>query len=119
MALAPEALRPGEGSLEPVVKEPSELHRPGEAGELKDLEGRLEGIERTPGIQPIVDDGSKQVVLTPTQGEEPEITLPLSQVQLQQGLHQKAWSGLRWIAEQCIRIVKKAALTGARVVYRK
>lgn len=35
------------------------------------------------------------------------ITLPLSQSELSNGLHQQVWKGIRWASEWCLMMIKK------------
>jgi len=38
---------------------------------------------------------------------KPNITLPMSQREVVEGLHQKAWRGVKWAAEWCVMMIKK------------
>lgn len=117
MATAPEIERPQpETPVAPdkfdeaiIAAEPEVAH------ELKDLEGYLEKVERAPG-QVISDDG-KQPLLTPTQTQAATITIPLTQEEIKHGLHHKIIDSVRWLAVFSLRIIKKAALLGIRIVY--
>lgn len=118
MPTALEQERVGQDPLEPKIDEPSELAKP-EEQRLEDLGGALDRIERSPGVQPVVDDATSQVVLTPSGSQEPEIILPLTEAEVKIGLHQKVLSGARWVAEWCARAAMKALRAGVRVVYRR
>lgn len=76
----------------------------------------LEKIEREPSKNPVLDD-TGQVLLNPSHSEE-EITLPLTEDEIKKGLHHKIADALYWLAAWCIRISKKAALAGIKVVFR-
>lgn len=104
----------------PLIED--KLREPGEALRIQDqeqaVEGYLEKIEREPGEAPVTDD-SGQVVLTPSGSQQVTITLPLTEDEVKHGLHHKIVDGIYWLAKWCIRITKKAALAGVRVVYRQ
>jgi len=38
---------------------------------------------------------------------KPNITLPMSQQEVVEGLHQKIWKGVRWASEWCVLMIKK------------
>lgn len=38
---------------------------------------------------------------------KPNITLPMSQQEVVEGLHQKIWKGVRWASEWCVMMIKK------------
>lgn len=108
--------------VEKRIEDPAELERnEGVGGDegRKELEGYLEKIEREVKKEPVLDDVNRQVVLTPTQTQQVTITLPLTDEEVQLGLHHKIVDSVRWLAEWCIRIAKKAALLGFRVVYKR
>lgn len=107
--------------VEKRIEDPAELGSEGVGGNegRKELEGYLEKIEREVKKEPVLDDTNGQVVLTPTQNQQVAITLPLTDEEIRLGLHHKIVDSVRWLAEWCIRIAKKAALLGIRVVYRR
>ncbi len=63
--------------------------------------------------EPVTHDG--QIIVAPSQPKQVKIVLPLSQTGVQQGLTLKVVYSLRWLAEWCMRIIKK--LPG-KVMYR-
>jgi hypothetical protein len=45
---------------------------------------------------------------------KPNITLPMSQQEVVEGLHKRVWKGVRWAAEWCVMMIKKYP---GRVIY--
>lgn len=66
--------------------------------------------------QQVTDDNQQPLVMpiTPTI-DEVKIVLPLTEEEMQKGLHQQLFSGARWLAEWCVRLVKKFH---GKVIYR-
>lgn len=64
---------------------------------------------------PVTDD-TGQVLVTSPAAAKPKIVLPLTEEEIERGLHTKIIYSLRWLAEWCTRLIK--TLHG-RVVYRK
>ncbi|MDO8452514.1 MAG: hypothetical protein Q7S79_02060 [bacterium] len=85
--------------------------------DLSKLEGYLEQIEQQKGSA-VTDDAGKPA-LTPTGDDKVTITLPLTEDQVRDGLHHKIIDSVRWLAEWCILVIKKAHGVGVRVIYRK
>lgn len=85
--------------------------------DLSKLEGYLEQIEQQKA-NAVTDDAGKPA-LTPTGDDKVTITLPLTEDQVRTGLHHKIIDSVRWLAEWCVLVMKKAARLGLRVVYRK
>lgn len=108
MATAPEIEKPRPGFRQPEV-----VGHNTEPVQTPELEDHLKAIEREPVP---VDDGSGQPLLTPAQ-TQPTVTLPLSQEEIKAGLHHKIIDSVRWLAVFSLRIIKKAALLGIRIVY--
>lgn len=82
-----------------------------------ELEQYVEKVEMQPGPGPIADD-SGQTLLTPST-QTATITLPLTDEEVQEGLRHPVVDAIFWLAKWCKLLVKKAALIGGRVVYRK
>lgn len=117
MVAAPEQEKPSEHPLiEKRLEEPGELKRLQE--QERELEGYLYKVEREPGKEPVTDDTGQQV-LTPTQGRQVSISLPLTEEEIKHGLHHKVFESIRWLAEWCVRMSKKALLLGIRIIYPK
>ena len=38
---------------------------------------------------------------------KPNITLPMNQPEVVEGLHHKIWEGVRWLSEWCVLMIKK------------
>jgi len=86
--------------------------------QLSELQGYLGKIEREPSNkEPVLDDQTGQPLLTPTDHEQPTITLPLTEDEIRQGLHHKIIDGLKWLALFCVRLTKKATRRGIKVEY--
>ncbi|MBI4033294.1 MAG: hypothetical protein HY377_02165 [Candidatus Blackburnbacteria bacterium] len=114
MATAPEIEKPG--ILHPedqeVVARKTEVTQ-----ELRGLEGYLGGVGGAP--RQVVSDNGKTPLLTPTQVQPTTITIPLTEEQIRHGLHHKIIDSVRWLAAWSLRMIKKAALLGIGVVYKK
>lgn len=115
MVSAPEN-KEGHPLIEQIIKEPGELQKL--ESQEQQVETYLEKIEREPGNDPITDD-SGQVVLNPSGSQEVTITLPLTADEVKHGLHHKIVDAIFWLANWCVRVTKKAAMAGIRVVYRQ
>lgn len=77
----------------------------------EEVEGWLEKLEQGEDIklsQPVTDDSGQTVVspAAPSIAEE-KIVLPMSQEGIQKGIHVKIYSSARWLAEWCLRLIKK------------
>lgn len=114
MVAAPE--KEGHPLIEQRIEDPGELEKIGQ--QEKQAETVLERVERNPGTQPVTDSFG-QVVLTPSGSQQVTITLPLTEEEIKHGLHHKIVDAIYWLAKWCVRMVKKAALFGVRVVYKK
>jgi len=75
------------------------------------VEGWLEKLERQEDIkldQPITDDQNQPVLQSATpQVTDDQIVLPLEEADVSQGIKQKPTSSIRWLAEWCLRVIKK------------
>lgn len=109
MALTPE--------IEPRLPIEPKAENSNEVGQIERQEeaNYLEKVEHEP--QAVVDTSTGQPLLTPLAQKEVEIIL--SEDEVKQGLHHKAGDSVRWLAEWCVRVAKKAVVLGAKVVYRK
>lgn len=103
--------------IEKRIEEPGEIERLEE--ERRELENYLQRVERVPKKEPVTDDTTGQVVLTPAQSQQVTVTLPLSEEEIKHGLHHKIFDSIYWLSTWCIRMAKKAMLLGIRIVYRK
>lgn len=100
------------------VEQDSSLAEYKETDLPKETEGWLEKLEKGEDIklpQPITDDQG-QVVLDDIQPQVKKVELPLDKQQIDQGLHQKIWNSVRWLAEWCLRA---ARLKSAKFVYKQ
>lgn len=80
-----------------------------------ELEGYLEKVEKEAELgQPVVDDYTQQVLMSSPGSLTKGIKLPLSEEEVNRGLHRKVWEGIRWLAEWCARQAKM--LQGKRAI---
>lgn len=93
-------------SKEKEVEEIVEIPVEPEVG--KEVEGYIEKVEKAAELkQPVVDDYTQQILIGSANPQQPQVILPLTDDQIQQGLHHKVWEGIRWLAEWCVRQMKK------------
>jgi hypothetical protein len=95
----------------PVVERPTTPEVPPE----------IEHVEAVPGAeiqlpQPVTDDATGQVLVTSPAATQPKIILPLTEEEVERGLHLKVIHSFRWLAEWCRRLIK---VFHGRVVYRQ
>ena len=82
----------------------------------KELEGYIEKVEKAGETQQVVvDDYTQAILLKPTPTQSPKVVLPLTREEVEKGLHEQIWEGLRWLAEWCVRQIK---MLKDRVVYK-
>jgi hypothetical protein len=89
---------------------------------LKEVEGYIEAIEKKPEIDqsvapyvqssqvptpPPVTDQAGQVVMQPIEPVASPISLPLTEPEIQEGLHHPIIEAFRWLAEFCVFLIKK------------
>lgn len=76
--------------------------------ELKEpeLKGYIEKVE-TEVEDVTIDPTTGQAIMHSTTPTNPTVTLPLTDDQIQAGLHHKVFDALRWLAEWCVRQLKK------------
>jgi len=60
--------------------------------------------------KPVVDDRTGQVLVAPAGTEELGVNLPLTEEKIQIGLKEKFSSSFYWLANLCVRFLKKAKL---------
>lgn len=88
-----------------------------EEHELKEVEGYIEKIEKDAELSsPVIDDYTQQVLLKSANPQNVEVVLPLTETQVQQGLHHKVWEAITWLATWCLRQVK---ISPGRVKYKQ
>lgn len=81
-----------------------------------ELAGYIEKVEReAETMKPITDDYTQQVLLKTAQSNQAKVKLPLTEEEIQRGLHHKVWESMRWLAEWCVRQVK---MLGGRAEYK-
>jgi hypothetical protein len=60
--------------------------------------------------KPVVDDQTGQVLVTSTTAQDPSVTLPLTEEEIERGLAYALAYSVRWLAEWCFRLLKRAGL---------
>lgn len=69
--------------------------------------GYIEKVEKEAELAgPVMDDYTQQVLMSSPAPKNPVVTLPLTEDQIQMGLHQQVWASIRWLAEWCVRQIK-------------
>lgn len=94
---------------------------PPEIEEIPEIPPEIERAQPVAGAaaqltQPVTDDQG-QVLVTSAAAQQPQIVLPLTGEEIEEGLHQKVFNSVRWLAEWCLRLVKK--MGGAVVIKKK
>lgn len=101
-------------ATEPEKVPIAEYQEPEPGPEVKDWMQKLEEGETIQLPQPVTDDYG-QVLVQSAGSQKPKIVLPLDEDEVIEGLHQKVINSLRWLAEWCVRVMKKAS---GRVFYK-
>lgn len=105
-----------ESSPSKPVETVQEIPTTPEVEKRPELAGYIEKVENEAAtLKPVVDDYTQQVLLKSVNPAKSKVKLPLSQAQIQTGLHHKVVESIRWLAEWCTRQVK---LLGARAEYK-
>jgi hypothetical protein len=82
-----------------------------------ELAGYIEKVEKAAEtMKPVTDDYTQQVLLKSINPASAKVTLPLTEDQIQQGLHHQIWESIRWLAEWCVRQYK---MLKGRAEYKK
>jgi hypothetical protein len=87
-----------------------------------EVEGWLEKVEREDSQlqQPVTDPSSPgssgQALLDNVQPSNFKVVLPMTQDEVNKGLHHKVLDSVRWLAEWCTRMIK---MFGNKVAYRR
>lgn len=102
MPATPEQEQP---AIEPRIQDPSELKRLDK--ERNELKGYLDAVEHEKAREPVQDDSTGQVLLTPQPQSSVQVVLPLTEAEIKRGLHHKIVDAMRWLAEWCVRMAKK------------
>ena len=72
-----------------------------------DPDGYIEKVEKEAELMtPVRDDTTQKVLVQSSTPQKPKIKLPLSEGQIEEGLHHKIWESIRWLAEWCKRQVE-------------
>jgi len=103
-------------SVEPVVKI-EEIPTSPEIEPQHEISGYMEKIEKeTELAKPVTDDYTQQVLLKSSVNQNPIVTLPLTEGQVEMGLHRQVWEAIRWLAVWCVR---QAKVLHGRVKYKQ
>ena len=79
-----------------------------------EMEGYIEKVEKDPELQKaLADDYIKTIGMQSATTQNPQVTLPLTNSQVQAGLHHKVWEAVRWLAVWCLRQMKMVSLKRA------
>ncbi len=66
--------------------------------------GYIERVEKQAELKsPVMDDSTGQPLVQSSAPQKPKIKLPLTDGQINEGLHHKIWESIRWLAEWCKR----------------
>ncbi len=98
-----------------------EKHPVVERATTPEVPPEIEHAEAIPGAeiqlpQPVTDDTTGQVLVTSPTAIQPKIVLPLTEEEIERGLHLKVIHSFRWLAEWCRRLIK---VFHGQVVYRQ
>lgn len=93
----------------PIVERPVTPEIPPEVEKVEAVAGAEISLP-----QPVTDDTGAVIVDTPTP-QQPAITLPLTEEEIERGLGYKITYSIRWLAEWCKRLLK---IFGGKFIYR-
>jgi hypothetical protein len=103
----------GERQVESMEQIPTRV----EVEKHPELKGFMEEVETgTDLVGGVTDDYTTRVLMGTNNKKTEKIVLPLSERQIQEGLHHKVWEGVRWLAEWCVRQIK---MLHGKVIYKK
>lgn len=112
----PEKLTPEQKIDQEIIsKEPETVRKLSEIQAQLERKTYLEKVEEKEEPRRLTDDQGQ--VLLSAKPSTQTVTLPLSEEEIKHGLHHKIVDSVRWLAAWCVRIAKKAALLGIRVIY--
>ncbi len=95
------------GKKETAVDKMAEVPVSVEVEKKPELSGYMEEVEQQAELaQTSLDDYTNQVLLGQNSQGQKKVTLPLTDDQIQEGLHHKIWESIRWLAEWCVRQIK-------------
>ncbi|KKU63159.1 MAG: hypothetical protein UX87_C0032G0007 [Candidatus Amesbacteria bacterium GW2011_GWA1_47_16] len=107
---------PKSDRAERKVIEVEEIPTSPELEKKPELKGYIEKVETDTDIGTGVTDDYTQTVLMGTANpQKPTVILPLTDDQVQQGLHHQVWEAIRWLAVWCVRQIK---MLGGRAKYK-
>lgn len=97
---SPEAPRGREKAVEQMTEIPNSPEV------SQEVEGYVEKIEKEAELKQAVTDDYQQILVGPASSQKPQVKIPLTNDQIQAGLHHKVWEAIRWLAEWCLRQIK-------------
>ena len=93
---------------ERVVEEVEEIPTEPEVEPKLERQGYIEKVEKAAELKkPIIDDYTQQILLGSANPQKPQVILPLTEDEIEKGLHHKVWEAIRWLSEWCVRQIKK------------
>ena len=110
-------MEPMPARVEKPVESVEEIPTSPEIEKKPELSGYIEKVEReAESMKPITDDYTQQVLLKTADPTTSKVILPMTEEEVQVGLHHKVWESIRWLAEWCVRQVK---MLGGRAEYKE
>jgi hypothetical protein len=98
---------PESTTIEKPIEVMEEVPTEPELEKKPELAGYIEQVEKATELAtPVVDDYTQQVLMKSPDMQKQEVKLPLTEEQIQSGLHHKVWESIRWLAEWCFRQLK-------------
>lgn len=106
-----------------------ELPEPAEEKLLEEAEARAEIAEHLkPYIQKVDEEPqipddvaqhlqSHSLAASQVLQQGPTIQLPLTEAEIERGLHHKVWDSILWLATWCVKIGKEAHRLGFKVIF--
>ena len=107
--------RPEKHQAEPEKIEVSEIKEPDKVPE--EVEGWVERVKRGDDVHlatPVTHQG--ETLVKSTKPKNVKVVLPLTDEETKKGLHHKVIDSVRWLAQWCVRLIKKIP---SRVMYKK
>ena len=75
--------------------------------------GYIERIEKEAELASPVVDEYHQILVGAAAPQHPQVKIPLTNTQIQAGVHHRVWEAIYWLAEWCIRQMKMLRLKHA------
>jgi hypothetical protein len=94
---------------ERVVEHMEEIPTSVEVEKHAELAGYMEKIEKEAELSNPVTDDYQSILLSSSAPQQPKVTLPLNDSQIQEGLQHKVYEAVRWLAVWCLRQMKMSS----------